>query len=62
MQGRKLIMIIRLNNVKEYEAAKESLRELGVELEFVSIYTAYQNRIAERFNRTITTIVRAILI
>ena len=62
MQGRKLVVVIRLDNAKEYEAAKEPLRELGVELEFVSTYTAYQNGMAERFNRTITTIARAMLI
>ena len=55
-------MIIRLDNAKEYKAVKEPLRELGVELEFVSIYTTYQNGIVERFNRTITTIARAMLI
>ena len=62
MQGRKLVIIIRLNNAKEYKAVKKPLRELGVELEFVSIYTVYQNGIAERFNRTITIIARAMLI
>ena len=41
VQGRKLVIVIRLNNAKEYEAVKEPLRELGVELEFVNIYTAY---------------------
>ena len=62
VQGRKLVVVIRLDNAKEYEAVKEPLRELGVELEFVSTYTAYQNGMAERFNRTITTIARAMLI
>ena len=62
VQGRRLVVIVRLDNAKEYQAAKESLRELGVELEFVSTYTAYQNGMSERFNRTITTIARAMLI
>ena len=62
MQGRKLVIIIRLDNAKEYKTVKKSLRELDVELEFVNIYTAYQNGIIERFNRTITTIARVILI
>ena len=62
VQGRRLVVVVRLDNAKEYEAAKEPLRELGVELEFVSTYTAYQNGISERFNRTATTIARAMLI
>ena len=52
VQGRKLVVVVRLNNAREYVAAKEPLRELGVELEFVSTYTAYQNGMSERFNRT----------
>ena len=62
VEGHRLVVVVRLDNAKEYEAAKESLRELGVELEFTSTYTAYQNGISERFNRIITTIARAMLI
>ena len=55
-------MIIRMDNAREYETAKEPLRELRVEVKFISTYTAYQNGMAERFNRIITTIARAMLI
>lgn len=61
-EDQKVVVVIRTDNAKEYEVAEKALRELGVVVEFTSTYTAYQNGISERYNRTIITIARALLL
>lgn len=62
VEGRVPLVVVRADNVKEYLAALNDLKQMGATMEFVSTYTAYQNGIAERFNRTVITIARAMLI
>ena len=61
-EGYMPVVTIRTNNVREYQSTEKELMNMGVTIEFTSTYTAYQNRIIERFNRTVITLARAMLI
>ncbi len=61
-EGHKPVIVVHVDNAKEYQAAEKELWSMGVSIEFVSTYTAHQNGIAERFNRTVITIARCMLI
>lgn len=61
-EDKRPVIEVRLDNAREYKAMETELWDVGVKLEFVSTYTAYQNGIAERFNRTVVTIARSMLI
>ena len=54
-------LTIRADNAGEYHSLEPDLAEMGVSMEFTSTYTVYQNGVAERFNRIVTTIARAML-
>ena len=55
-------MTVRTDNAKEYQSTQKELLDMDVTMEFTSTYTAYQNGIAERFNRNVITLARAMLI
>jgi hypothetical protein len=50
-----------MDNAKEYEALAQVFEADGIEAEFTTIYTPEQNGVAERLNRTIFDMVRAML-
>ena len=56
-----LVVNIRLDNAKEFAALKPWATNRGVELEFTEPYTPPQNGMAERLNRILLEITRAIL-
>ena len=55
------VVVVRTNNALEYTALKDELKTHGITLETTSTYMHYQIGIAERFNRTIGNIIRAML-
>ncbi len=61
VEEKKPVVVIRTDNAQEYKTTETELASMGVAVEFASTYTAYQNGISERFNRTVTTIARAML-
>jgi hypothetical protein len=58
--GKKLVRV-RLDNAPEFEALAEDLREVGIVVEFTTIYSPDQNGIAERTNRTLVAMAKAML-
>ena len=56
--GEKLALI-RSDNAKEYHALKKDLLNEGILMEFTDPYTPEQNGVAERMNRTLMQMVRA---
>ena len=61
VEDRKPVVVIRTDNARECVATEQALNDMGVSVEFVSTYKAYQNGISERFNRTVATITRVML-
>jgi hypothetical protein len=55
------IMAIRTDNAKEYVALGKELADIGITVEFTVYYTPEQNGVAERLNRTLITIAKALL-
>lgn len=49
-------------NAKKYIAAENELKFMSIVIEFTTTYNQYQSGISERFNKTIVTIARAMLI
>ena len=58
-EGHISVVTVRTDNAKEYQSTQKELMDMGVTIEFTSTYTAYQNGIAERFNRTVITLARS---
>ena len=54
-------LVVRTDNAQEYLVLKDEFRLHSITLKTTSIYTHYQIGIAERFNRTIDNIMRAML-
>ena len=54
-------MVIRTDNVLEFHALKPWCSAKGIELEFIEPDTLLQNGVAERFNRVILEVIRALL-
>ena len=40
-ENRKSVIVIRIDNVKEYKSIVKELADMGVVVEFFSVYTAY---------------------
>ena len=57
-----LLITIRTDNAKEFEALKPWAEKKGIEIEFIEPHTPAQNGVAERLNRLLLEIARAILI
>ena len=55
-------MCIRINNILKYKIIKKELRDMNVYMKFIFIYIAYQNEISKRFNKTIITIIKTMLV
>ena len=60
-EGGITIRYIRCDNAKEFIALEPSMRQRGITMEYTTFYTPEQNGVAERFNRTIITMVRCML-
>ncbi|EYE90608.1 uncharacterized protein EURHEDRAFT_510308 [Aspergillus ruber CBS 135680] len=60
-QAGQMLLIIRTDNAAEFIALKPWAKSKGIELEFIESYTPPQNGVAERFNRVILDIARALL-
>ena len=54
--------IFRSNNAKEYRKFEEAVRSQGIKVEFTTAYTPEENGVAERFNRTVIQMARAMLL
>ena len=57
----KMLSVIQTNNAKEFLALEPWGLLRGIQLEFIEAYTPPQNGVAERFNRYILEITRALL-
>ena len=62
IEKKKSIIFIRINNASKYKVIEKELFIINIYVKFIFIYTAYQNEIFERFNKTMTTIIRAMLV
>lgn len=60
-QAGQMLLVIRTDNAAEFIALKPWAESKGVELEFIEAHTPPQNGVAERFNRIILEIARALL-
>ncbi|ODM15243.1 hypothetical protein SI65_09184 [Aspergillus cristatus] len=61
-QSGKVLLVIRTDNAAEFVALKPWAEQKGIELEFIEAETPAQNGVAERYNRVIMEIARALLI
>ncbi|BCR88813.1 uncharacterized protein ACHE_50011A [Aspergillus chevalieri] len=57
----KMLLVIRTDNAKEFLALEPWAQLKGIQLEFTEPYTPPQNGVAERFNRFILEVTRALL-
>ena len=51
----------RCDNAKEYQKIEKNVHDAGTRMEFTTVYTPKENGVAERFNRTIIQMTRAML-
>jgi transposase InsO family protein len=61
-QTQKKVLVIRTDNAREFVALDPWVKRQGIELEFTEPHTPAQNGVAERLNRSLLEITRAILI
>ena len=61
-QSGRVLLVIRTDNAAEFMALKPWAELKGIELEFIEAETPAQNGVAERYNRVIMDIARALLI
>lgn len=54
------IRAIRCDNTSEYRQLEHLLADRGIAMEYTTIYTPEQNGVAERLNRSITTMLRSL--
>jgi hypothetical protein len=55
------IIVLRTDNAKEFVFLQKELANIGITVEFTVHYTPEQNGVAERLNRTLITIAKALL-
>ncbi len=60
-QSGKKVKRVRMDNISEFKALAEDLEDEGMVIEFITPYTHEQNGVAERMNRTLLTIMRALI-
>lgn len=53
------VVRFRCDNAKEYIKSERLIKTEGIQMEYTSTYTPEQNGVAERYNRTVVQIVRA---
>ena len=56
------VKLYRCDNAKEYQKLEELIRPGGVKMKSTTPYTPEQNGVAERFNRTVVQIARAMVL
>ena len=61
IENKKSIIYIYINNALKYKIIKKKLYNININVKF-TIYIAYQNEIFKKFNKTITTIIKAMLV
>ena len=61
MEKKRFIIITKINNTLKYREIAKNLFNLKVIIKFILLYKFYQNGIIKRFNRTIITLIKAIL-
>lgn len=54
--------VFRSDNAREYRKFEDAVRSQGIKMEYTTAYTPEQNGVAERYNRTIIQIARAVLL
>jgi hypothetical protein len=54
-------MAVRIDGARENYTLRDALQELGVAVEYTTAYTLSQNGVAERLNRTLVAIAKAML-
>ena len=62
LQTGEKVAIYRCDNAKEYQKFERIIHADGVRMEYTTAYTPEENGVAERFNRTIIQMTRAMLI
>jgi hypothetical protein len=61
-QTGQMLLVIRTDNAKEFIALKPWAESKGIEIEFIEAETPPQNGVAERYNRVVLEITRALLV
>lgn len=61
-QSGRTLLVIRTDNAREFRALIPEMDKRGIEMEFIEAETPPQNGVAERFNRYVLEITRALLI
>lgn len=61
-ESEKKLVSLRCDNAKEYIKFEKLIKAEGIRVGYTSAYTPEQNGVAERYNRTVVQIVRAMLI
>ena len=54
--------VFRSDNVRKYRKFANAVRPQGIKVEFITAYTPEENGVAERFNRTIIQMTKAMLL
>ena len=62
IENKKSIMCIHINNILKYKIIKKKLHDININIKFIFIYIAYQNKIFKKFNKTIITIIKTMLV
>lgn len=62
LQTGEKVAIYQCNNAKEYQRFEKLVHDNGTRIEYTPAYTPEENGVAERFNRTIVQMARAILV
>ena len=60
-EGGVTIRFVRCDNAREFLALEPAIKQRGITMEYTTVYTLEQNGVAERFNRTIITMVRCMI-
>ena len=61
IEDKNLIICIRINNALKYKVIEKILHDININIKFIITYNAYQNEISKKFNETITTIIKTML-
>ena len=62
LQSGEKVAIYRCDNAREYQKFEKQIHAEGIRMEYATAYTPEENGVAERFNRTIIQMTRAMLV